>query len=230
MDGLQSLSPLKEQGGQISNPKSGEFRFPARPLWAVALKRTSDLLGAVLGLVLLLPILVVVSVLVKIEDGGPVIYRRRVVGANGTFDAFKFRSMRPGAEGMLVADEALRAAFEENFKLKDDPRITRLGKLLRKYSLDEIPQLFNVLLGQMSLVGPRMVTVPELEKYGEGRHLLLTVKPGLTGYWQVNGRQNVGYSQRIEMDMYYIRCWSTGLDLRILLRTPQKVWKAEGAV
>ena len=202
---------------------------PVRPLWAVALKRALDIVVSVFVLVVLSPALLVIAALVKIQDGGAVFYRRRVIGLNGTFDAFKFRSMHPAADAMLYADAAMRKMFEQNFKLKDDPRITRIGAFLRRHSLDELPQLVNVLLGQMSLIGPRMITTDELKKYGKYQNFVLSAKPGLTGYWQVNGRQEVGYTGRVEMDVYYIQHWSLTLDLRILLRTPGKVLKGEGA-
>jgi lipopolysaccharide/colanic/teichoic acid biosynthesis glycosyltransferase len=201
----------------------------ARPAWTAACKRAVDLTGSAVSLVLLSPVLLTIAVLIKLQDGGPVMHRRRVVGRHGQFDAFKFRSMRPDADGILNADPELRQSFLKQFKLANDPRVTPIGARLRKYSLDELPQLLNVLLGQMSLVGPRMITAPELEKYGEHQDLLLTVRPGITGAWQVSGRQNVDYEQRVEMDIHYIRNWSLALDLRILLRTPLKVLRAEGA-
>jgi len=167
--------------------------------------------------------------IVLIDDGWPIIYRRRVLGKNGEFDAFKFRSMRRDADAILARDEALRSEFERNFKLKKDPRLTPSGTLLRRFSFDELPQLFNVVRGQMSLVGPRMISPPEIEKYGPYRNLLLSVKPGITGYWQVRGRQELSYEERVRMDVYYIENWSLGMDINILLRTPVKVLKKEGA-
>ena len=137
--------------------------------------------------------------------------------------------MRPDADAVLDRDPAMQKMFERNFKLEHDHRVTPLGGLLRKYSLDELPQLFNVLCGQMSLVGPRMITANELPKYGKYQKLLMSVKPGLTGYWQVHGRQNVEYARRVEMDVYYIRNWSLELDLHILLHTPLTVIKGSGA-
>jgi lipopolysaccharide/colanic/teichoic acid biosynthesis glycosyltransferase len=188
-----------------------------------------DVLGAASGLVLLSPVVLLVSALVKLQDGGPVLHRRRVVGPDGPFDAFKFRSMRPDADAMLEKNDALRRVFERNFKLKRDPRVTRIGAWLRRYSLDELPQLFNVLMGQMSLVGPRMITMPELEKYGEHQDLLLTVKPGLTGQWQVYGRQEVSYAERVGMDVEYIRNWSLKRDIKLLWMTPMRVIRGRGA-
>jgi lipopolysaccharide/colanic/teichoic acid biosynthesis glycosyltransferase len=230
MSVVRSASSQVDQGGALCAQPTSDLIPPCRPSWAVALKRSLDVVGAALGLLVLSPALLMIAALVKIQDGGPVLYRRRVVGLEGPFEAFKFRSMHPAADALLHADTELRKAFEQNFKLRDDPRITRIGAVLRKHSLDELPQLVNVLSGQMSLVGPRMITAEELEKYGEYRQFVLSVRPGLTGYWQVNGRQEVGYSKRVEMDVYYIQHWSLKLDLRILLRTPWKVLKGEGAL
>jgi lipopolysaccharide/colanic/teichoic acid biosynthesis glycosyltransferase len=194
------------------------------------LKHFLDRVGSAFLIVLLSPLFLGLCILVALDDGKPIIHRRRVVGKKGEFDAFKFRTMRRDADAVLNADPALRAEFERNFKLKNDPRITRTGSLLRKVSLDELPQLFNILLGQMSFVGPRMFTAAELEKYGPHRELILSVKPGLSGYWQVNGRQNVSYEERVKMDVQYIENWSLFQDLKILLRTPFKVLKREGAL
>lgn len=173
--------------------------------------------------------MLLVAALVRIADGKPIIYRRRVVGSAEEFDAFKFRTMRLDADELLANDPALQEAYLLNFKLKQDPRVTRLGNVLRKYSLDELPQLVNVLKGQMSLVGPRMITLPELDKYGTHQTLLLTMKPGLTGYWQVHGRQEVIYSERVRMDIEYIHNWSLRMDLHLLLLTPLRVINRRGA-
>ncbi len=194
-----------------------------------AAKRAMDILGAVGLMVVLSPVFVVLALLVLVANGPPVLYRRRVVGPGGAFDAFKFRTMRRDADRILEHDLVMRAAFRQNFKLKSDPRVTRLGAVLRKFSLDELPQLFNVLLGQMSLVGPRMITAPELEKYGEHKSLLLTVKPGLTGYWQVHGRQEVSYVERVRMDIHYIQNWSLRMDMELLVLTPMRVIRGRGA-
>jgi len=193
------------------------------------LKDCIDRVGAGLLIVVLAPVMLLVCVLVLLDDGWPVIYRRRVVGQAGEFDAYKFRSMRKDAGAILAENPDLREEFERNFKLKEDPRKTAVGKMLRKLSLDELPQLFNVLKGQMSLVGPRMISPAELEKYGSHKELLLTVKPGLTGYWQVNGRQEVNYEERVGMDLHYINNWSLAMDLKILFKTPYAVLKRKGA-
>jgi len=196
---------------------------------SLLLKRLIDLAGSAVLILLLSPLFLLLALLVFLDDGWPVIYRRRVVGRHGEFDAFKIRTMRRNADAILNANPALKAEFERNFKLKNDPRITRVGSVLRKLSLDELPQLFNILMGQMSFVGPRMIVAKELEKYGDYRDLVLSVKPGLTGYWQINGRQEVSYEERVKMDIHYIENWSLGLDLQILFRTPFKVLRREGA-
>ncbi len=193
------------------------------------LKRALDLVGSSVLIGLLSPVFLVVAVLVWISDGLPLFHPRLVVGGDGEFHAYKFRTMLPNADAILAADPKLREAFTRDFKLKSDPRITRLGARLRKYSLDELPQLANVLKGQMSLVGPRMITAEELSKYGPYQDLLLSVKPGLTGYWQIQGRQDVSYQERVRMDVHYIANWSLRLDLSILLKTPWRVLRGEGA-
>jgi lipopolysaccharide/colanic/teichoic acid biosynthesis glycosyltransferase len=193
------------------------------------LKRAIDLFGSGVLLCLLSPVFLVVALLVWLRDGRPVFYPRRVVGARGEFNAYKFRTMLRNADAILAADAELRDAFTRDFKLKSDPRVTQIGARLRKYSLDELPQLVNVLRGQMSLVGPRMITAEELSKYGQYQELLVRVKPGLTGYWQVRGRQDVSYDERVRMDVEYITHWSLGLDLMILLETPLRVIRGEGA-
>jgi len=188
-----------------------------------------DWLGASILVLFLSPLFVAIGVVIVLESGWPIIYRRRVVSSAGEFDAFKFRTMRRDADSVLEANPYLKAEFERNFKLKHDPRVTQVGAVLRKLSLDELPQLFNVLRGQMSLVGPRMITAPEVAKYGRHAELLLSVRPGLTGYWQIHGRQNVPYEERVAMDIHYIQQWSLTQDLKILAETPLKVLKREGA-
>jgi lipopolysaccharide/colanic/teichoic acid biosynthesis glycosyltransferase len=188
-----------------------------------------DLTLAAVLLILLAPLLLILALLVKLQDGGPAFYRRRVVGPKGEFDALKLRSMRVDADEILRRDSALRREFEVNFKLKDDPRVTSLGRVLRRLSLDELPQLWNVLVGEMSLAGPRMITPAELDRYGEAGWIFHAVKPGLTGYWQIEGRQDVSYAMRIEMDLYYVENWSLALDFKILLKTPWRAMQGSGA-
>ena len=195
-------------------------------LWKDVLDRPA----AALGILVLMPLFAVLAALVKLSGPGPVLHRRRVLGQGGReFDAFKFRTMVVDADAILAADATLQSAFAVNHKLHDDPRITTVGRFLRRYSLDELPQLFNVLVGDMWLIGPRMITAPELEKYGDRGPKLLSMKPGLSGLWQVSGRQNTSYERRVELDMHYIDHWSPGVDLGILFRTIKTVVRAEGA-
>lgn len=229
------LSVISKQNviGRDGSPVRGEARPAERTPRTHAVQRVVksclDYVGAGILIMGFSPVLVAVGALVGLESGWPIIYRRRVVGVSGEFDALKFRSMRQDADAIIAADPILKAEFGENFKLKDDPRLTRFGSFLRRTSVDELPQLFNVLRGQMSLVGPRMKTPAEVEKYGSHKGLVLSVKPGITGYWQVHGRQEVDYDERIRMDMYYVKNWSLAMDLRILLKTPLKVLRKEGA-
>ncbi len=188
-----------------------------------------DWFGASFLILSLSPLFVAIGFVIVLEGGWPIIYRRRVVSSAGEFDAFKFRTMRRDADRLLETDPSLKAEFERNFKLKHDPRVTKVGAVLRKMSLDELPQLFNVVRGQMSLVGPRMITAPEVAKYGRHADLLFSVRPGLTGYWQIHGRQNVPYEERVAMDIHYIQQWSLVQDLKILAETPLKILKREGA-
>jgi len=194
-----------------------------------AVKHALDFVGATTLLVLLSPLFLLISVTIKLDDGRPIFFRRRVVGQNGEFDAFKFRTMIVNAEAILESNPTLQKEYKQNFKLKKDPRITRIGALLRKYSLDELPQLFNVARGEMSLIGPRMSTREELERCGRYRDLILKVKPGITGYWQVNGRQNVSFEEHVAMDVFYVENWSLWMDFGILLKTPLKVISGKGA-
>jgi len=206
-----------------------QSQFVKRKTLSLAAKRTIDFFGAGLALVLLSPTFFLIALMIKLQDGGPIIHRRRMVGMDGDFFLFKFRSMCHDADSVLKKDPELWAEFQKNYKLVNDPRITALGRFLRKYSLDELPQLVNVLMGQMSLVGPRSITHDELNKYGEMRHLLLTVKPGLSGYWQTEGRARVSYEERVSMDIHYVQNWTLLWDLRILAKTPIAVLKADGA-
>lgn len=202
-------------------------RLPLRS-WDRALKRTIDLVGSSLLLVLSLPLLLILALRIKLHDGGPAFFRRRVTGPKGEFDAFKLRTMRVDADEVLRRDPLLRERFEMNFKLKDDPRITAVGAILRRTKLDELPQLWNVMKGEMSLVGPRMITPIELKKYGDASWIFSEIKPGLTGYWQISSDHQDGYARRIEMDLFYTENWSLLFDLKILIKTPARVLRGSG--
>jgi len=194
------------------------------------IKRTVDIVFSFCGIIILSPFLISIAAVIKLQDGGKVFHRRHVVGLNGkTFDAFKFRTMVGNADTLLGGDPKLKEEYENNFKLKNDPRITCIGKILRKLSLDELPQFFNVFIGEMSMVGPRMVTPEEMERYGEFKTERVKIRPGISGYWQVNGRQEVNYDERILMDRFYMYRWNIWMDIWIILKTVQKVLKMEGA-
>lgn len=196
----------------------------------LVLKTALDYGLALIVLALCWPLLALIAVAVALDSPGTVLYRRRVLGrGDRPFDALKFRTMVPNADEILAENPEMMAAYKEEYKLKRDPRVTRLGAFLRKYSLDEIPQIFNVLSGQMSLVGPRMITPEEAQEYGKWRLNLLTVKPGITGLWQISGRSDLSYKQRIRLDMHYIRNHSVWLDLHVLVRTIPAVFNGNGA-
>ncbi len=197
----------------------------------LGLKTLMDVSLILLCLPVLLPLFLVISILIKLDSPGPIFYRRRVLGVRDQgFDALKFRTMAVDGDKLLAQRPDLLAELKETHKLKNDPRITRIGRFLRKTSLDELPQLLNVLRGQMSLVGPRMITREEAEMYGTMHLNLLTVKPGLTGLWQVSGRSDLSYDERVRLDIHYIRNYSIWLDLQILLvQTPPAVLNKRGA-
>lgn len=189
-----------------------------------------DVLGAFLLLCAGLPLLLALAVGVKLSSAGPVFFRQRRLGRDGRlFWCYKFRSMVADAEHQLRSRKEIREQFDENFKIRNDPRITPFGALLRRTSLDELPQLWNVLRGDMSLIGPRPIVEPELAKYGGCAVRLLSVKPGLGGIWQVSGRSDTTYAERIAMDMQYIADRSLALDVKLLALTAWTVVRGRGA-
>ena len=193
-------------------------------------KRALDYFISLSTLVLLTPLFILLAIAVKVTSPGPILHRRQVIGERGRrFDALKFRTMRVDGDEILANRPDLRAELAARGKLENDPRVTSIGHLLRRWSLDELPQLINVLRGQMSLVGPRMITESELSKFGHWRDNLITVKPGLTGLWQISGRSRLGYEDRVRLDMYYIRTYSVWRDVEILVRTLPAVLRGVGA-
>jgi exopolysaccharide biosynthesis polyprenyl glycosylphosphotransferase len=193
-------------------------------------KFVQDYVLAIASLILLSPFLVLIAILVKISSPGPVLHKRLVMGLNGKrFHAFKFRTMVTNGDEVLDQHPELKSELQTNHKLKNDPRITPIGAFLRKYSLDELPQLFNVLKRDMSLVGPRMISPEEAPLYKQFDMNLLTVLPGITGLWQVSGRSDISYEERVRLDMYYVRNWTIWLDLQLLFQTIPAVLKARGA-
>ena len=188
------------------------------------IKRAGDIGFSLLVLAVGAPLLLLLAVLVKLSSKGSVFYCQRRIGRGYRgFGCLKFRTMRKDADRVLAqvlaSDPELRAEFERDFKLKNDPRITPIGKFLRRSSLDELPQFINVLKGEMSVVGPRPIVWDELERYGRNMDQVLSVRPGLTGLWQVSGRNNLPYETRVKLDLFYARNRSFWLDLGIILRT-----------
>ena len=201
------------------------------------MKRTIDIIGSLIGIILLIPITAIIYIARKIlkEDDGPLFYEHLRYGKNGKmFRIYKFRTMCVNAdkklEEYLKENEEARKEFEEYQKLKDDPRITKLGNFLRKTSLDELPQMLNILKGELSFIGPRPVVEKEIERYGEKKDKFLSVTPGLTGYWQANGRSNTTYEERMKMELYYVDNCSLWLDIKIFFKTFIVVFKKEGAM
>ena len=193
-------------------------------------KRALDMLGSAVGLVVLAPLFALIALCITLEDRGPIIHRRQIVGCDGApVAAFKFRTMIPRADDYLLAHPDLMREYAANVKLRRDPRITRIGALLRRTSLDELPQLLNVLRGEMSLVGPRMIHPSEEPRYGALAPTRRRVRPGITGLWQVSGRQELSYMQRITLDRYYLARRSFWLDLRILVATVAVLLRRDGA-
>lgn len=200
-------------------------------------KRIIDIIGSIIGILILIPTTLIIYLARKVlkEDKGPLFYEQLRYGKNGkVFRLYKFRSMCIGADKKLKEylennDEA-REEFEKTHKLQNDPRITKIGNFLRKSSLDELPQMINILKGDMSFVGPRPVVEKEVEEYGTNKDKFLSVRPGLTGYWQVNGRSNTTYEERMKMELYYVDNCSLWLDIKILFKTFITVFKKEGAV
>jgi lipopolysaccharide/colanic/teichoic acid biosynthesis glycosyltransferase len=196
--------------------------------------RVSDLVCSLLAVIFLLPVFVIIAIAVKLQDGGPVLFKHARVGRNGReFHCLKFRSMRANSQEvldqLLAADPAARAEWEADHKLRNDPRVTPVGRMLRKTSLDEFPQLFNVIMGQMSLVGPRPIIRAEISKYSRSFRHYTSVTPGITGLWQVMGRNDVTYRRRVALDRLFVRRKSFGLYLAILFLTFPAVLTQSGS-
>ncbi|KRU25372.1 bacterial sugar transferase [Clostridium sporogenes] len=194
-------------------------------------KRIFDLVSSLCGLIVFSPLFLIIAMLIKLDSKGPAFFSHIRLGKQGEkIKVYKFRTMKPNAEELLknLTPEQKRE-FQENFKLEDDPRITKIGSFLRKSSLDELPQLLNIFIGNMTVVGPRPIVGKEIEKYGEYGDKLLMVKPGLTGMWQANGRSDTTYEERVEMDMDYIDNRNFWLDIKIIFQTAIAVVRKKGA-
>jgi len=231
---FQGISGIGMETRDVSRLLALELRKHLLMTGPRVVKRTVDVLLSSLLLVVAAPLLAAIAAAIKLESSGPALYRQARVGlGSGSFQVWKFRSMRQDADQVLSRyleeNPELGDEWKRDHKLKDDPRITRVGRFLRKTSLDELPQLFNVLRGEMSLVGPRPIVSEEIHKYGRSFTLYRQVIPGLTGLWQVSGRNLTSYQERVELDDYYVRNWSPWLDLYLLARTVKVVVTGYGA-
>lgn len=196
-------------------------------------KRIFDILVSGFCLIILSPVFLLIMILIKIDSKGKVFYKHKRIGKNGEYIyLYKFRSMYSDAKERLeelLKDPEIKKEWEENFKLENDPRITKVGNILRKTSLDELPQLLNILKGEMSIVGPRPIIDGEIEKYGKNKKKFLSVTPGLTGWWACNGRSCTSYEDRMKLELYYVDHRSIILDIKIIFKTAISVIKRDGA-
>ncbi len=198
-----------------------------------AVKRIFDFSASLFAIIILSPIFLLLFLLIKLDSKGKVIYKHKRIGKNGKYIyLYKFRSMYMDSKERLeelLKNPKIKNEWEENFKLDNDPRITRVGKILRKTSIDELPQLFNILKGEMSIVGPRPVIDEEIEKYGKDKDKFLSVTPGLTGWWACNGRSDLDYDERKKLELYYVDHCSISLDIKCIFKTVLAVFKKSGA-
>ena len=225
-----SNQQLKDIAGTIGFSSIHNLTFKTNLLT----KRIIDILIIMFFSPIWIPLMLILAILTKITSKGPIFYGHKRIGKNHKeIKCWKFRSMCINSqeilEQILKTDPVRRAEWEKDRKFLNDPRVTKFGKFLRKTSLDELPQIFNILKGDMSLVGPRPVTEPELVKYGKYQDYVLSVLPGLSGMWQISGRSDTGYEERISFDSYYIQNWSIWLDMWILLKTVWVVLSGKGA-
>ena len=198
----------------------------------LAIKRLIDIIGSLIGIILLSPIYIIIAILIKFDSPGKIVFGHTRKGKGGKdIKVYKFRTMYSNANEIFESfTSEQKEEYYKNFKLDNDPRVTKLGGFLRKTSLDELPQLFNILKGDMTIIGPRPIVEKEISKYGNKAEKLFSVVPGLAGYWQANGRSDTTYEERVEMDMYYIDNMSFYLDVKILFQTAISVLKGEGAI
>ena len=198
----------------------------------LAIKRLIDIIGSLIGIILLSPIYIIIAILIKFDSPGKIVFGHTRKGKGGKdIKVYKFRTMYSNANEIFESfTSEQKEEYYKNFKLDNDPRVTKLGGFLRQTSLDELPQLFNILKGDMTIIGPRPIVEKEISKYGNKAEKLFSVLPGLAGYWQANGRSDTTYEERVEMDMYYIDNMSFYLDVKILFQTAISVLKGEGAI
>lgn len=225
---------MKHATRSVELPAGIPYHAEAQPALGGVSKRGFDIAAALVAILLLSPLLIMLGLLIKLSDGGRVFYAHPRIGRNGsTFKCMKFRTMVDNGSAVLAAhlsqNPAALAEWNATRKLQRDPRVTRVGMVLRKLSLDELPQLFNVLRGEMSFVGPRPVVNDELDFYGAAVIYYLQARPGLTGLWQISGRNDVSYAKRVDFDQYYVQNWSFVTDLLIIIKTLPAVISSRGS-
>jgi Undecaprenyl-phosphate galactose phosphotransferase WbaP len=213
----------------VSGALGLEFQYSLLNKTAIISKQIIDYGISLLAALLLSPFFLIAAVLIKLDSPGPIIFKQTRMGRNGRpFELYKFRTMFADADQILAdllsTNADMRAEYDQYHKIRSDPRITRMGRLLRRFSFDEFPQIFNVLLGDMSLSGPRPYLPAEKEEMEDYVKLILRVKPGITGWWQVLGRNDVDFTHRLEMDEFYISNWSVWMDIYIFLKTFKVIW------
>lgn len=221
---------IRELGGILGLSTTHNLTKPQ----SIFAKRTIDLIIILLSSPIVLPVCLFIAIMVKLTSKGPVLYGHKRVGKDGkTIKCWKFRSMVANADELLdkilKENPEMKKEWDKDRKFTNDPRVTKLGKILRRTSLDELPQLWNIFVGEMSFVGPRPVTKDELSKYGKYANFILTVRPGLSGMWQISGRSDTGYEERVTLDTYYIQNWSVWADIWIIIKTFWVVFKGKGA-
>jgi exopolysaccharide production protein ExoY len=235
---IDSVGDVEAVNTMTHMAKSGVFSSAmsasvAPPLGGRA-KRGFDIVAASIAILAITPLLILVALMVKISDRGPILYGHERIGRGGrTFKCLKFRTMALNGDQLLaahlLANPAARKEWDETRKLKHDPRVTVVGSVLRRLSIDELPQLFNILMGDMSLVGPRPVVLDELDRYGTSAEFYLRSRPGLTGLWQISGRNDVSYDVRVNFDRHYVEHWSLVEDIRIIILTVPAVCLSRGS-
>lgn len=230
LDALNLWVTARDLGGVLGLEVKHNLLFPSSQI----VKRILDIGLTIAAILIFLPFLVLIALLIKLDSRGPIFFTQERLGIDGTrFKAIKFRSMHINAEAklqdLLQSDRQLQHEYEIFHKLRHDPRVTRVGRLLRKFSLDELPQMWNVLIGEMSLAGPRAYMPNELPKMNGSEHIILRALPGITGLWQVRGRNNFSFQQRLDIDIYYVRNWSLSLDVYLLASTIRAVLLGKGA-
>ena len=224
---------MEEMNGTSITTVLNEIQTTSKKYLYSIVKRIFDIIVSGLSIIILLPVFILIGIIIKIDSKGPIFYKHKRIGKNGEYIyLYKFRSMYTDSKERLeelLKDPKIRKEWEENYKLENDPRITKVGDFLRKTSLDELPQLLNILNGDMSIVGPRPVIDSEIEKYGDLKDYFLSVTPGLTGWWACNGRSCTSYDERKRLELYYVDNRSFLLDIKIIFKTFLSVLKRDGA-